>query len=133
MPEENEINRCGFLSGRTEEVLRHWAKEKPDLTVLDPPRAGGKKIVNRIAGLRSKRIVYVSCDPTTLSRDLRLFAETGYLLERLSLIDMFPQTYHMEVVALLSLKGFKGPRVQGVEGRMITSGPDVSGVEHSNP
>jgi 23S rRNA (uracil1939-C5)-methyltransferase len=99
---ENEINRCGFLSGRTEEVLRLWAKEKPDLAVLDPPRAGGKKIINGIAGLGSKRIVYVSCDPATLSRDLRLFAETGYLLERLSLIDMFPQTYHMEAVALLS-------------------------------
>ena len=103
MPKRIEINRCGFLSGRTEEVLRLWAKEKPDLLILDPPRAGGKKIVNRIAGLGSKRIVYVSCDPATLSRDLRLFAETGYLLQRLSLIDMFPQTYHMEAVALLSI------------------------------
>ena len=53
---------------------------------------------------------------------------TDTSFKRLSLIDMFPQTYHMEVVALLSLKGFKGLRDQGVEGRMITSGPDVSGV-----
>ena len=126
--EGNQIGRFEFLPGRTEEILKHWAKERPDLVVLDPPRAGGKKIVHLIAGLGPKKIVYVSCDPSTLSRDLRLFAETGYLLQRLSLIDMFPQTYHMEAVALLSLKGFKGPRVQGVEARMITSGPDVSGV-----
>ena len=98
---ENQIDRCEFLPGRTEEVLRDWRKEKPDLVILDPPRAGGKRIIDLIIGLNPKRIVYVSCDPATLSRDLRLFAEEGYSLQKLSLIDMFPQTYHMEVVALL--------------------------------
>ena len=125
---ENQINRFEFLPGKTEEVLEHWAKEKPDLVVLDPPRAGGKRIVDLISRWGPKRIVYVSCDPATLARDLRLFSEKGYSLQTIRLIDMFPQTYHTEAVALLSLKGFKGPRVQGFEGRMITSGPDVSGV-----
>ena len=98
---ENQIDRCDFLSGRTEEVLKSRIKDKPDLLVLDPPRAGGKKTVALIAGLGPKRIVYVSCDPATLSRDLRLFAEAGYRLQKLCLVDLFPQTYHMEVVALL--------------------------------
>lgn len=98
---ENGIERCDMLHGRVEEVLKRWARETPDLVVLDPPRTGGKKIVRRIAGLKPRKIVYVSCEPTTLSRDLRLFAESGYSLKELSLIDMFPQTYHMEVVALL--------------------------------
>jgi 23S rRNA (uracil1939-C5)-methyltransferase len=52
--------------------------------------------------LKPLKIIYVSCEPTTFARDLRLFSETGYLLEKLSLIDMFPQTYHMEVVGLLT-------------------------------
>jgi 23S rRNA (uracil1939-C5)-methyltransferase len=98
---ENGIQRCDVIHGRVEDVLKHWTRDKPDLVVLDPPRAGGKKIVRLIAGLKPKKIVYVSCEPTTLSRDLGLFAENGYSLQRLSLIDMFPQSYHMEVVALL--------------------------------
>jgi len=85
-----------------EEVLKNWKRGRPDLIVLDPPRRGAKEAVNQIAGLKSSRIVYVSCDPTTLSRDLRLFSENGYHLDGLSLVDMFPQTYHMEIVALLN-------------------------------
>jgi len=55
-----------------------------------------------VVGMKPKRIIYVSCEPTTFSRDIRLFAENGYSLQRLGLIDMFPQTYHMEVVGLLT-------------------------------
>ena len=97
----NQIDGCDFVSGKTEEILKDWKREKPELLVLDPPRAGGKKTVGLVAGLGAKRIVYVSCDPATLSRDLALFAEAGFLLQRLCLIDLFPQTYHMEVAALL--------------------------------
>jgi 23S rRNA (uracil1939-C5)-methyltransferase len=99
--EKNEIPRCRIIQGRVEEVLRKWDEKRPDLVVLDPPRAGGKEVTGQIAALKPKRIIYVSCDPTTLSRDLRLFSEKGYVLKQISLIDMFPQTYHMEVVALL--------------------------------
>jgi 23S rRNA (uracil1939-C5)-methyltransferase len=99
--ERNGITQCRMKRGRVEEVLKNWSGKEPDLVVLDPPRAGGKEVVNHIIGLKPKRIVYVSCDPTTLSRDLRLLSEKGYSLHEVSLIDMFPQTYHMEVVVLL--------------------------------
>ena len=108
---ENRIGRCRFLQGRTEELLKNWKGEKPDLVVLDPPRAGGRRIVDSIAGLAPKRIVYVSCDPATLSRDLRFFGEHGYPLQGIRLIDMFPQTYHMEVVALLKPQNRGGDRI----------------------
>ena len=57
--------------------------------------------LDRVVGLKPRKIIYASCEPTAFSRDLHLFSERGYSLQRLSLIDMFPQTYHMEVVGLL--------------------------------
>ena len=99
--EENGIRNCDFRHGRVEDLLKHRVTPRPDLIVLDPPRTGCNKITDQIAGLKPKRIVYTSCEPTTFARDLRLFSEKGYHLQRLTLIDMFPQTYHMEVVGLL--------------------------------
>ena len=75
--------------------------ENPDCIVLDPPRTGCKTVLDQMVRLKPKKIVYVSCEPTTFSRDLRLFTKKGYSLQKLGLIDMFPQTYHMEVVGLL--------------------------------
>jgi 23S rRNA (uracil1939-C5)-methyltransferase len=69
--------------------------------ILDPPRTGCKTVLDQVVRLNPKKIVYVSCEPTTFARDLRLFSERGFHLQRLSLVDMFPQTYHMEVVGLL--------------------------------
>ena len=100
--EQNGIRNCDFISGKVEDFLKYRPREKPDLVVLDPPRTGSKLITDQVARLKPKRIVYVSCEPAYLSRDLRLFSENGYRLQKLSLIDMFPQTYHMEVVALLT-------------------------------
>jgi 23S rRNA (uracil1939-C5)-methyltransferase len=101
--EKNGIRNCEFIQGRVEEVLMSWKREKPDLVVLDPPRRGCKTALDQVARLKPKKVVYVSCEPTTFSRDLRLFQERGYSLQRLGLIDMFPQTYHLEVVGLLQL------------------------------
>jgi len=98
--EKNGIKNCDFVQGKTEEVLKNLS-EKLDHVVIDPPRTGCKTILNQVVGLKPKRIIYVSCEPTTFSRDIRLFAEHGYSLQRLGLLDMFPQTYHMEVVGLL--------------------------------
>jgi 23S rRNA (uracil1939-C5)-methyltransferase len=98
---ENGIRNCDFHQGRVEDLLKHGVTPKPDLIVLDPPRMGSKWIINQIACLEPKKIVYTSCEPTTFARDLHLFSEIGYRLQRLTLIDMFPQTYHMEVVSLL--------------------------------
>ena len=97
----NGIENARFIRGKVEEVLKKWKREKPDLIILDPPRTGCKGIVDQVAGLKPKRIVYVSCEPTILARDLRLFSDRGYFLRELALIDMFPQTYHIEVVGLL--------------------------------
>jgi 23S rRNA (uracil1939-C5)-methyltransferase len=63
---------------------------------------GCKTVLGQVVRLKPKKIVYVSCEPTTFSRDRRLFSEAGYYLQKLSLVDMFPQTYHMEVVGLLA-------------------------------
>ncbi len=99
--EKNGIKNCDFVHGKAEEVLKNLS-DKPDHVILDPPRTGCKTILDQVVGLKPRRIVYVSCEPATFSRDASLFAENGYSLQRLGLIDMFPQTYHMEVVGLLT-------------------------------
>ncbi len=74
----------------------------PDLVLLDPPRAGaGVEACSLLAGLNPRKIVYVSCDPATLGRDLVTLLSSGYHLRRLQLVDMFPQTYHLETIATL--------------------------------
>jgi 23S rRNA (uracil1939-C5)-methyltransferase len=99
--EENGLGRCRFVRGKVEEVLRSEQPEGTGLVVLDPPRAGSREALEAIARLRAGRMVYVSCDPATLARDLRFFTDRGFRIERLTLLDLFPQTYHMETVALL--------------------------------
>ncbi len=99
--EVNGIKNCQFISGKVEEMLKEVEKGL-DLIVLDPPRTGGKNVIDHIVKMEPEKIIYVSCEPTTFSRDLRIFSERGYFLRKLRIIDMFPQTYHMEVVALLT-------------------------------
>lgn len=75
-----------------------------DLVVVDPPRAGlGEKAARALARLAAPHITYVSCDPATLSRDLRVLLESGYHVETISLLDLFPQTFHVESVLQLVL------------------------------
>jgi 23S rRNA (uracil1939-C5)-methyltransferase len=100
--ERNGIKNCNFMQGRVEDILKHWGKERPDLIILDPPRMGCKAVLDQVVRLKPNKIVYTSCEPTTFARDLRLFSERGFHLQRLNLVDMFPQTYHMEVVGLLT-------------------------------
>jgi 23S rRNA (uracil1939-C5)-methyltransferase len=74
----------------------------PDLVVVDPPRAGlGAEVCRRLAAVEPRQIVYVSCDPSTLARDLRALQPSGYRPIPLTLIDLFPQTFHLETVATL--------------------------------
>jgi len=78
---------------------------RPDLVLLDPPRVGvGQRGAERLASLGAHTIVYVSCDPATLARDLAVLAGRGYRLESLKLVDLFPQTFHIESVAMLRMK-----------------------------
>jgi 23S rRNA (uracil1939-C5)-methyltransferase len=87
----------------TEGFLPRCLNMQPELVVVDPPRAGlGHKSTQLLAALRVKRIVYVSCDPATLARDVRLLLETGYHVEEVHLIDLFPQTFHIESVVRLA-------------------------------
>ena len=77
-------------------------RPRPELVVVDPPRAGlGSEVCALLGRIRPLEIVYVSCDPTTLGRDLREMVDSGYNLAELHLVDLFPQTFHMETVAVL--------------------------------
>jgi 23S rRNA (uracil1939-C5)-methyltransferase len=74
----------------------------PDVVVVDPPRAGlSQKVVRRIIEAEPQRVVYVSCNPTTLAPNARQLADAGYALRTVQPVDMFPQTPHIEAVALL--------------------------------
>jgi 23S rRNA (uracil1939-C5)-methyltransferase len=89
-----------------EEFLANLAKDKPrlDYVVVDPPRGGMGEAVSKLLGeFAAPRITYVSCDPATLARDLKVLAAAGYGLTALHLLDMFPQTFHIETVAQLAL------------------------------
>ena len=78
------------------------AHVRPELIVVDPPRAGlGKEICGHLSRIAAPNIIYVSCDPATLARDLQTLLESGYFLQRIQLVDMFPQTFHLETVTVL--------------------------------
>lgn len=82
--------------------MREWADVRADVVTLDPPRAGaGVEVVRKVAGMKPRRIAYVSCDPATLARDLAEFGRSGYRLVGLRAFDAFPMTHHVEMVAVL--------------------------------
>jgi 23S rRNA (uracil1939-C5)-methyltransferase len=99
------------LHGRNGSAVRAWAldflrgegkKERPNLIIVDPPRAGlGPEITSALAETGAPAITYVSCDPATLTRDLRALLASGYEIENLTLADLFPQTFHLETVVRL--------------------------------
>jgi 23S rRNA (uracil1939-C5)-methyltransferase len=100
----NGVENARFRAGDARKEIRPLLDEagRPDLVVVDPPRAGlSKKIVRRLIECEAPRIVYVSCNPTTLAPNAAQLAEAGYRLRRVKPVDMFPQTPHIECVALL--------------------------------
>ncbi|MGN6168424.1 MAG: 23S rRNA (uracil(1939)-C(5))-methyltransferase RlmD [Solirubrobacteraceae bacterium] len=104
----NEIDNARFYAGDVRLALRELVARagRPDVLVVDPPRAGlSKKVVRRIVEASPRRIVYVSCNPTTLAPNAAQLEEAGYKLTRVRPVDMFPQTPHIECVALLERKG----------------------------
>jgi 23S rRNA (uracil1939-C5)-methyltransferase len=100
----NEIENARFYAGDVRLALRELAEQagRPDVVVVDPPRSGlSQKVVRRVIETAPKRIVYVSCNPTTLAPNAAQLVEAGYALRRVRPVDMFPQTHHIECVALL--------------------------------
>ena len=100
----NEITNTSFYAGDVRLALGELVARagRPDVLVVDPPRAGlSQKIVRRVIEASPKRIVYVSCNPTTLAPNAAALVEAGWRLERVTAVDMFPQTPHIECVALL--------------------------------
>jgi 23S rRNA (uracil1939-C5)-methyltransferase len=92
------------VEATTVDFLRHAViqRERPQLIVMDPPRAGvGTEVCSLLARIAAPEIVYVSCDPVTLARDLKMLVDAGYKLEELHLVDLFPQTFHLETVVVL--------------------------------
>ena len=102
--ERNRIENARFLAASARTGVRPLIEKagKPDVVVIDPPRAGlSQKIVRRVLECEAKRIVYVSCNPTTLAPNAAQMVEAGYALKRVKPVDMFPQTPHIECVAVL--------------------------------
>jgi 23S rRNA (uracil1939-C5)-methyltransferase len=102
--ELNGIDNARFFAGDVRTAMRPLVEEagRPDVVVLDPPRAGlSQKIVRRVLEAEPTRIVYVSCNPSTLAPNARQIADAGYRLSAVVPVDMFPQTPHIECVALL--------------------------------
>jgi 23S rRNA (uracil1939-C5)-methyltransferase len=100
--QDNSISNCRFIGGRVEKILKEMPGADFDLLVLDPPRAGvSGKGLKQIVSLNTPAIIYVSCNPAALARDLSLFYEKGYRLRKLFCFDFFPHTPHLESLAIL--------------------------------
>jgi 23S rRNA (uracil1939-C5)-methyltransferase len=91
---------CASAHAGVEELLRSGARS--DVVILDPPRAGAAEVIEGIVRLAARMIVYLSCDPATLARDLRQLQAHGYQVRQLQPLDLFPHTYHVETLAILT-------------------------------
>jgi 23S rRNA (uracil1939-C5)-methyltransferase len=97
----NGAGDAQFFESAVEESLKDSPDVKPDLILMNPPRAGaGRNVAKQVAELKADRIVYVSCNPSTLGREAAVLTSHGYELRSLTLVDQFPNTYHIESVAL---------------------------------
>lgn len=98
----NNIKNCVFYAGTIEKVLRDIPLSKTDLLVIDPPRSGiSKEGIKLITEIKPPRIAYVSCNPSTLARDLKTFLEHGYEITTIAPFDFFPHTAHLETLVFL--------------------------------
>ncbi|WP_373441181.1 23S rRNA (uracil(1939)-C(5))-methyltransferase RlmD [Metamycoplasma equirhinis] len=99
----NNINNVSFVNLGVTEYLVNKAQISEDVIVFDPPRSGlDRKVIESITTAKINKIIYISCNPRTLVRDLLIFKEKGYSINSIQPFDMFPQTFHVETVALLS-------------------------------
>ncbi|MFD1129654.1 23S rRNA (uracil(1939)-C(5))-methyltransferase RlmD [Paenibacillus provencensis] len=104
----NEITNATFEAGPSEDVIPQWKEQgiTPDVIVVDPPRKGcDPRLLDTILEMRPERVVYVSCNPSTLARDLRVLEDGGFKTVEVTPVDMFPHTVHVECTVLLKWKG----------------------------
>ncbi|MBC1524531.1 23S rRNA (uracil(1939)-C(5))-methyltransferase RlmD [Listeria booriae] len=105
----NKMDNITFAVGKAEEVIPDWFKQgiKADVLVVDPPRKGcDDALLQTILKMKPKRVVYVSCNPATLARDMLVLTEGGYEAKLVQPVDMFPQTTHVECVTVLEWKTY---------------------------
>lgn len=100
---ENNIKNVKFVNGKVEnKIVEILNNEKPEVVILDPPRVGcSKKVLESILNSEVKKIIYVSCNPSTLARDLEILKLGGFEIKSIQPIDMFPHSYHVECIVLL--------------------------------
>lgn len=99
----NNLQSIQFIEEKSENVVGKLTKEHFDIILVDPPRKGmDEKVVDAIIKSTAKKLVYISCDPATLARDLKMLTENGFAVRDVKLVDMFAKTMHVETVALLS-------------------------------
>jgi 23S rRNA (uracil1939-C5)-methyltransferase len=129
----NEIANAHFFAGDARLALPELLARagRPDVLVVDPPRAGlSQKVVRRIIESAPRRIVYISCNPTTLAPNAAQMVEAGWELRRVRPVDMFPQTHHVECVALLERRGpAAGSGVGAEAGAGAESGAGIAGTD----
>lgn len=104
---KNHIENVRYVVGKAEKVMEDWKEKgiKPSVIMVDPPRKGlTESFIHSAAEMQPERIVYISCNPATFARDVKLFAELGYQTEKVQPVDLFPQTAHVECVGLLTRK-----------------------------
>ncbi|KUJ90449.1 MAG: TrmA family RNA methyltransferase [Thermoanaerobacter thermocopriae] len=102
--ELNGLKNCTFIAGDVSKKLKE-IKEMPDVVIVDPPRSGiNPKALEDIIKFNPQKVVYVSCNPESLARDLKIFSEGGYKVDKVKCVDMFPYTYHVETVVLIERK-----------------------------
>ncbi|MDX9797523.1 MAG: 23S rRNA (uracil(1939)-C(5))-methyltransferase RlmD, partial [Bacteroidales bacterium] len=101
----NGVKNALFELGNIDKVLEKWKGFNFDCIIIDPPRKGcSKELLNTIIKMKFPKVIYISCNPATLARDLDYLLKNNYSINRIAPVDMFPQTSHVESVTLLSLK-----------------------------
>ena len=108
--DKNNINNTEFFAGKAEVVVPRLYKQniKADIVIVDPPRKGcEKEVIDTIISMSPKKVVYVSCNPSTLARDVKLLENSGYKLEKVQPVDQFPWTVHVECVIMMTNSGPK--------------------------
>ncbi|WP_282668207.1 23S rRNA (uracil(1939)-C(5))-methyltransferase RlmD [Lactococcus cremoris] len=103
----NELENTHYEVGTAEKIMPKWLDEgiKPDVIFVDPPRKGlDETFIKSATATNPRRIVYISCNPATFARDVVRFENEGYILDKVQPVDLFPQTHHVEIVALLTSK-----------------------------